>query len=139
MDSPDISQLPQSPNASKPASGTYGDVATADKLKQAMGLGQRTPGPPAPNISPMPGGAKPEQAGGPFGLPASITAPTQQPDVPVSTPLAATPINPVQQAGDNMQKRLAFLDMLARNPDVSDTTREFAQTLIAKLVQSNRR
>lgn len=139
MDNPDVTQLPQAPKASQPDSGTYGIKAAADRLQQGM---TPAPGPPPPGteqagppVSTMPGSAKPQVSSGPFGLPSAITSPTQQPDVPVSTPLAAAPVNPVATAGAANQQRLAFLDMLARNPDVSDVTREWAQTTMAKLIQ----
>lgn len=137
MDSPDITQLPGAGSVSQPASGTYGAGAAVDKLKQGMGL-QPTQGepPPGPNISTTPGAAKPQVSSGPFGLPPAITAPTQQPNTPVSTPLAA-PVNPVAQAGMPSQQRIALLDMLSRNPDVSDATREWAQTVVAKLIEAS--
>lgn len=135
MDVPEIGQLPGAPKQNAPTSGTYGLAAAADRLKSGM----TTEAPPqAPPVSTMPGGAKPEASQGPFGLPAAITAPTQQPNVPVSTPLAQ-PVNPVANAVDASQKRLALLDMLSRNPDVSDATREWAQTVLAKLIQNSKR
>lgn len=142
MDDPDITQLPQAPKASQPDSGTYGIKAAADRLQQGM---TPAPGPPPPGteqsgppISTLPGSARPQVSSGPFGLPPAITSPTQQPNVPVGTPLAAAPSNPVATAGAADQQRLAFLDMLARNPDVSDVTREFAQTMLAKLIQRSK-
>ncbi len=137
-DIPDITQLPGSGSVSKPDSGTYGDVTALQDLKKGTGLGEAPPGPPGPDVSTMPGSAQIKPSSGPFGLPSAITAPTQQPDTPVGTPLAAAPVNPVAQAGAPNQQRLAFLDMLARNPDVSDTTREWAQTVMAKLIQATR-
>lgn len=127
------------PSASKPVSGTYGDAVSSDRLKQGMGL-QPTQGsaPAPPNISATPGAARPEQGSGPFGLPAAITNPTQQPNVPVSTPLAA-PVNAVAAAGTASQKRLALLDMMIRNPDTSEVGREWAQTFMAKLIEASHR
>lgn len=139
MDNPDVTQLPQTGSVSQPDSGTYGIKAAADKLSQGM---QPAPAPggdqaPPPNVSTMPGGAKPQPSQGPFGLPAAITAPTQQPGVPVGTPLPVS-VNPVQNAQAANQKRLAWLDMLARNPDVSDATREWAQTVMGHLIQRSK-
>jgi hypothetical protein len=135
VDSPDVTQLPQTGSVQAPDSGTYGVKAAVERLMQGM---SPAPAPgdtsqQAPPVSTMPGGAKPQASAGPFGLPAAITAPTQEPNVPVATPLAA-PSNPVAAAGDNMQKRLAWLDMLARDPDTSDVTREWAQNFMAKLI-----
>lgn len=136
-DAPQVTQLPKNPNTASPG-GTYGDKASADRLKQGMGMKPTQPPPEPPPISALPGAAKPQPSSGPFGLPPAITAPTNQPDVPVSTPLAQ-PSNPVADAGSSPQKRLAFLDMLARDPDVSDETREFAQLLISKLIEASKR
>jgi hypothetical protein len=143
MDAPDVTQLPQTGSVQAPDSGTYGVKAANDRLAQnlqpAQAPGPGGPGgpPPAPPVSTLPASAKSAPSTGPFGLPAAITAPTQQPNVPVGTPLAQA-VNPVAQAGNGMQKRMAFLDMLARDPDVSDTTRQFAQTLIAKLIAASK-
>lgn len=142
MDAPDVTQLPQTGSIQAPDSGTYGVKAANDKLAQGLqaatapGPGAGGP-PPAPSVSTLPASAPNTPSTGPFGLPAAITAPTQQPNVPVGTPLAQA-VNPVAQAGNGMQKRMAFLDMLARDPDVSDTTREFAQNLIAKLIAASK-
>lgn len=140
MDAPDVTQLPQAGSVQAPDSGTYGVKAAAEQLQSGLQAAQ-APGstpPSAPPVSTLPGGAKPQPSTGPFGLPAAITAPTQSPDIPVATPLAQ-PYNPVANAADASQKRLAFLDMLSRNPDVSDTTRELAQTLMSKLIQATKR
>lgn len=140
MDAPDVTQLPQTGSIQAPDSGTYGIKAAAERLAQGMSPAQAPGGEggaSAPPVNTMPAGAPNRPTSGPFGLPAAITAPTNQPNVPVATPLAQ-PSNPVASAGDGAQKRLAYLDMLARNPDVSDVTREFAQNLIAKLIAATR-
>lgn len=140
MDAPDVTQLPQTGSIQAPDSGTYGIKAATERLAQGMSPAPApggAPGQPAPSVASMPSSAPNRPSTGPFGLPAAITAPTQQPDVPVGTPLAQ-PSNPVAAAGDARQKRLAFLDMLARNPDISDVTREFAENLIAKLISATR-
>lgn len=137
MDAPDVTQLPQTGSVSAPDSGTYGIKAAADRLSQGMQPAPAPGGPtgaPAPTVSTMPGSATPEVPSGPFGLPAAITAPTQNPGQPVGTPMPVA-VNPVENAQAANQKRLSFLDMLARNPDVSDATREWAQTVMSHLIQ----
>jgi uncharacterized protein (UPF0147 family) len=64
-------------------------------------------------------------------------APTSQPDVPVSTPLAMAPSNPVQDAPDERSKRIAILDALSRDPNTSAVTREWATVVIKQLVSSS--
>lgn len=142
----DVSQMPMSgPQPNEPSSGTYGAKAQVDALKKAIGMpppnsGGAPGGAPAgpPDMSTAPGGVKPSTPGGPFGLPAAITNPTQQPNVPSTTPLAAPPVNPVAGAQGQSQKNLALLDMLTRNPDVSDSTREWAQLVLNNVVQASK-
>lgn len=142
-DMTDVSQMPLAgPAPNQPESGTYGAKAQTDALKKAIGMAPPSTGAPAgqqgpPPMSGLPGGAKPQESTGPFGLPAAITNPTQQPNVPGSTPLAQ-PVNPVASAQTSSQKNLALLDMLSKNPDVSDTTREWAQLVLSRLIEASK-
>ena len=69
----------------------------------------------------------------PAGLPPALLRPTSQPNVPVSTPLG-----PPQQAADpglsGRQRRMQVLDVLANDPNVSETTREWATTVMNHLI-----
>jgi hypothetical protein len=130
-------------SVNRPNSGTYGEKADLNRLKQALpaaqGPGPTAQQPPAPPISSDPVAPTPPpqgrpSTGGPVppGIPSVLLAPTQQPDVPVATPLAgpATAVGAV----DPMQKRMALLDSLANSGEVSATTRAWAQHVIALLL-----
>lgn len=124
----DVAQMPiDGPTPNQPASGTQGSQSQVDALKKAIGLPPpaKQPQGGAPSMPTMPAGAKPAQLGGPFGLPSAITAPTGNPNVPAQTPLAV-PQNPVAQAGTLSDKNRALIDMIARSPDVSPETKEWA-------------
>lgn len=138
----DVSQMPLAgPAPNQPDSGTYGAKAQTEALQKAIGMAPPTGGPAGqqgpPPMNGLPGGAKPQASTGPFGLPAAITNPSTQPNVPGSTPLAQ-PVNPVANAATPSQKNLALLDMLTKNPDVSDTTREWAQLVLSRLVEASK-
>lgn len=138
-DMTDVSQMPlPGGGQNTPESGTYGAKSQLDALKGAIGLPPPSQGQDAAKPVPsMPASAKPSQPGGPFGLPGAITAPTQSPNVPANTPLAQ-PVNPVANAANPSQQRLALLDMLSKNPDVSDQTRELAQIMLQKLIAASK-
>jgi len=140
-DTTDISKLPAG-GVNAPASGSYGDAAALDRLKEAFGnipgAGPQA-GPGQQSAAPMPTPAPSQiQSPPPAGLPPALLAPTQRPNVPVSTPLAPAgpampgPVGPQQQ-------RLAILDALAQNPAVSDTTRQWAELLRERLIQGSAR
>ncbi len=134
------------PSVGAPSSGTYGEGAALDRLKAALPAGSvGAPPPPAapgapqmPPISTQPVTPTPEGEGrppgptAPAGIPAPLLAPSNQPDVPVGTPLASTAPN-VNQLTD-VQRRLQILDVLATSPGVSDTTRQWAQMVRKVLI-----
>lgn len=144
MDTTDISQQP-SAGLNRPASGDYGEGAALDRLKQSL---PPTQGPsPAggaqpPAISTQPVGPTPTDRGGrpktaaamPEGIPSVLAMPTARPGTPVSTPMAAPPVNPVASAATPDQARLALLDALAHDPSANEQTREWAQHVIRALL-----
>lgn len=121
------------PQVNAPASGSYGAKQQLQNLKDALpgktsGQGGESAGGPLPPISEQPRPA-PDQGGRPVtgaavppGLPSILAAPTQQPGVPVSTPLQQGPALPQTPP----QERLLWLDQLANDPSVSQATREWA-------------
>lgn len=135
-DMPDISQTPTQ-GVNTPDSGTYGEKAALDRL-QAQLPGQNPQSPAAVQPTPqgltgpapvMPG------SGGEQGAPAALFAPTNNPGVPVSTPLApAAPVLP--QPGPELRK--LALRKLAEDPQVSDETRQWAQRVLYKLDRAAR-
>lgn len=136
---PDVAeQLPASGNPMKPASGSYGDGASLDRLKASLPGAESSSAPSVRNLPPVagppPGATAPQGA---QGLPAGLTRPTSMPDVPVSTPLMAPPQNPVAGAADARQQRLLLLDQIANSPSVSDETREWAATFRQKLIEAS--
>lgn len=140
-DTTDISKMAlPSGNVNTPASGTYGEGAALERLKAQLpgtaSVGGPTPSDPTapmptPPIGPM--GSPP--AGG---LPPALLAPTQRPDVPVSTPLQDPMAMGMPAPQTGRQRNLAILDALANNPDVSETTREFARLMMDRLIGSSR-
>jgi len=138
----DITQQPTAGGGvNAPSSGTYGEKASLDRLQRSFpaaspGAGpQVTPGGPPPMPQPSPG----QVSTAPEGLPAGLLSPTQRPDVPAYTPLpAGPPPNPVQMSQTDRQRNLAVLDSLVHDPNVSDVTREWALTLISKLVSRSK-
>lgn len=119
VDSPDVvSAAPPGGNVNKPESGTYGDVTELERLQSALPGAQ----PQQPNqlrpLAPMAPMPAPAQTGG---LPRAIFDPSTQPDVPVSTPLAA----PTPVAGTATEQRIQLLDAYARDPSFSEETRQF--------------
>lgn len=127
-------------NTNKPASGTYGDQKNLDDLAASFPKAPSQPGsvsgPGAPMPLPPSGGGM-STAPSP-GLPPELMGPTTRPNVPVGTPLAAPPINPVQAAATARQKNLAILDALTNDPNVSVATREWARTAMENLIQGSR-
>lgn len=138
----DIAQQPSPVGVGKPGSGTYGEGAALDRLKEQL------PSPAAPGAGPMPQGpgGMPMPAPGagpapkPAGLPAAIMAPTARPDVPIQSPLdPVAPVNPVQAAQTSRQRNMAALDALVNDPAVSAVTREWAAGMIQLLVKESTR
>lgn len=127
-------------NVNRPASGAYGDQKNLDDLAKSFPQAPSMPGSASGAPAPMP---LPPSGGGVStapspGLPPALLAPTQRPDTPVNTPLAAAPVNPVQAAATARQKNLAILDALVSDPNVSSATREWARTAMENLIQGSR-
>lgn len=137
----DIAQVPMDQSVNKPTSGSYGEGAELDRLKQSLPASQPVAQPPvaatgAGPLTPMPGPSTPAPPAG--GLPEVLMAPTTQPDTPVGTPLSGPP-SPVQGAAVNAaQQRLAVLDTLATSDQVSEETREWASTVRDYLIRAMR-
>lgn len=138
-DTTDINKLPMpGGGVNTPASGTYGEKASLERLIGQLptapsGGGQSGPTPVSPMQSPA-GGRPPMSP--PAGVPSVMMSPTQRPDVPGSTPLAM-PAPGVSAPQTGRQRRMAVLDALANNPDVSDQTREWASVLIETLISGS--
>lgn len=126
-----IEQVPAGGGVNKPASGTYGEKAALDRLKQQLPQSQPA-AQPAP-VQPVPTGLGPSSSGaGPAGLPRGLTAPTGMPDVPVSTPLQGPPPDPLGPDPDVRQRRLQYARLLATQ-GASPEIREWGQILVEKL------
>ena len=142
-DTTDVTKMPlPGGNVNSPASGTYGEKAALERLKSQLPGVDAGAGPTASNpAAPMP--TPPAGAGisnsPPPGVPSGIMAPTSRPDVPVSTPLQQGPVSPLAGAQTGNQQRLAILDSLANSPNVSDSTREWAQSLVQSLIKRSSR
>lgn len=122
----------------KPSSGTYGEGAELDRLKQSLPAGAvgqpPAPAPAAPTpLSPEPlrradpaaEGRPKTAAAAPPGVPSVLLEPTTRPEVPVTTPLQPMG-SPSPSTASSAQQRLAVLDMLSSSPNVSAATREWA-------------
>lgn len=127
-------------SVNKPASGTYGEKAELNRLRAALPQTQGGPGgPPAPGgapgpsggVSPMPGDpGRPSGSTMPPGVPDVLGHPTERPGVPIGQPLAQGGESPVTQAESARDARRALLMALSQSPQVSDTTREWAQMIL---------
>lgn len=126
-------------NVNQPASGTYGDVASLDKLKASFPQPPTTPNgslPTKPMPQPQTGSIPTPQAGG---LPPGLLAPTDLPHVPSSTPLQGPPVAPVLNAQTDRQKRLAIIDSLLQDPNTAEVTREWAGHVKDALIHGSAR
>lgn len=125
-------------NVGQPASGTYGEKVDLARLQSS--LPQSNAPTPVPGGGPTPSsepvrptppqreGRPPSGAALPPGVPSPVLAPTDQPNVPVSTPLAPDVMQPAASVTSE-QRRLQILDALADDPNVSKETREWAAGL----------
>lgn len=126
-----IEQMPAGGNVSRPQSGSYGEKAEAERLKQA--LPQSDAAPPQQAGTPPSGfGTAPSPTRAPA-LPPGLLAPTTRPDVPVSTPLAV-PTDPFAGAVDARQRRLRMIDIISTHPDASPELKEWASVVKQKLI-----
>lgn len=136
-DTTDISKMAlPGGNVNAPASGTYGEGAALQRLKEQLPAVEQTAQEPGMSGAPMPtppsGASMPSQP--PAGLPSAILSPSTRPDVPVSTPLGV-PSMPVADTG--RQKRMAMLDALENDPNASAATKEWAGTVRRALIQGS--
>lgn len=116
------------PGQNRPASGTYGEQADLDRLRQSLPSPQGQPpagpqGPPGTPLNP------PVQAGPPPGVPAPIMAPSDRPQVPLGTPLVNTG-QPVLVPESPSQARMAFLHALVQSPETSEVTKRWAEAVL---------
>lgn len=133
-------------SVAQPASGTYGEKTDIQNLKNALPAGavgnpapvQTSPQPPMSTEPAMAPSALPtgRPAGGqpPPGVPSVLLAPTDQPHIPVNTPLQM-PASPIASTPDPRQARMAVLDALANDPNVSPETREWAHIVSRALLK----
>lgn len=132
-ESPDVvEQVPSGGGVNKPASGTYGEKTELAGLQASLPTSEPAAKPPA-SMSPTP----PTQSArltSSSGLPSVLMAPTQRPDVPVSTPLAGPAADPMAGAVDDRQRRLRYLDILSTHPDATPALREWAENFKQKLI-----
>jgi hypothetical protein len=126
-----INQLPATGNPMEPQSGTYGNVADTERLKQQLDLPGTGPGnaavkPTAPHPPGQPQGTQITSPSG--GVPDVLLKPTNRPDVPASTPLQGTEPPPSQ----TVQNHIAALQALISSPTTSQTTKSWAETVLAR-------
>lgn len=130
---PDVlEQVPVTGNPMKPTSGTYGDVATTDRLKQDLQLPPSSAGPPGvegapPPMPGMPQGAK-MPGSAPGVVPDVLMRPTQMPDVPASTPLGG--VQPQVESPQGRDARIAALKSLSVSPRVASATQQWAKEVL---------
>ncbi len=124
----------------KPASGTYGEKADLNRLKQALPPMERGKqgAPRQGSPMPSPSGQVPQRpmgrpTNGPLNLPAGISSPTNRPEVPMNTPLSQGPTMPQRNPAADKQ-RLAILEALSTHPQVSRQTREWAASVAEYLI-----
>jgi len=139
-DTTDVSKLPtDGPAVNSPASGAYGEGAALERLRAqlpgAPAAGASGPTPASPMPLPPTGGGVSNRS---TGLPQGLFMPTQRPDVPVSTPLAAPPVSPLANAQTSRQRNLAILTAILNDPRSSEVTKDFAQTTIDHLIQGSK-
>jgi hypothetical protein len=129
-------------SVNKPASGTYGEKAAQERLKEQFPTEPGASGPMQDAQAPLPGPGTPLQGGGdggrpvsaPAGVPSAILGPTAQPDTPLNTPLAGSgQVSQLPGAQNVAQARVALLQALASSPDVSEETRAWAKVVLEAL------
>lgn len=134
------------PNVGRPESGSYGEGAEGERLAAGIGGNGGGPGPPPypgpappPEVRPASTGAPDGRPGGTVnavpGLPPMLARASDRPAEPVWTPPAdpnyAVPNTTTLSA---QQQRIAVLDALRMSPNVSPETREWAQVVLATLL-----
>ena len=138
----EISKTPtRDASVNKPSSGTYGEKADLNRLKQALPDSGARPGAgpagPSPMGGPGVGGlagpeGRPPGMTPPPGVPGALMHPTDRPNQPLSTPrVGAGP--PMGGASSAQEARLVVLQSLAESDTVSDATREWAANVLEML------
>lgn len=125
-------------NTMQPSSGTYGDVKQLDDLKSDLNLPpveQTAPGGPGMGDVNTPRGRMAEMPSD-GAVPNVLMGPTENPNVPVNTPLGG-PVQPQAQAATAAQRRFTQLIALSENPEVSEETKQWAQMVIDRLAGGN--
>lgn len=131
----DIEQIPIENKVNTPDSGTYGEGAELDRLKQSL---PSTQGPSPVGPAQGAGGGTP-----PMRAPGTGAPPPAPPGIPESIlhPGSGFQEGPSQLAGPSpamqltgAQRRLQVLDALAESPDVSEETREWAKAVRRVLI-----
>jgi len=132
----------QTHSVNKPASGTYGEGAELDRLKQQLPDSGARPGGGPPGAAPMGGPGSgglssgvPGRPGGPTappGVPQALMHETERPNVSVGTPLQRQG-PPLAGASSAQEARLVVLQALSESDQVSDATREWARTVLEML------
>lgn len=145
-DVPEIGKVgqnsPGSPQVNEPSSGAYGEKSASQQLQAQLptmpaSVPQQPDTSPPLNPNPLsaggPAGAGPGRPSGsplPDGVPAGILAGAP----PAGAPAAMPAPNPVTGAANAAQGRILVLQQLASSPDVSNTTREWASTVLKVLI-----
>ena len=124
----------------KPASGTYGEKKELNDLKASLPPMNPGAGPTATGPSPMPGASPqmPADPGGrplntPPGVPSALMGKTDQPTVPLNTPLAQPQPAPMAGAQSAAQARIVLLQALSVSNEVSEETRAWAKAVLEML------
>lgn len=131
-----IDQVPAGGGVNTPASGTYGEKAELERLKQQLPAAEPVqPVPSSTQAGPVPAQRQAPAVPSGAGLPSGLTAPTQRPDVP-ALPNTPASVDPYAGAVDARQRRLRLLDAMANSQEVAPETREWAAILVKKLASS---
>lgn len=131
--SPDvINQLPATGNPMRPTSGTYGEVADTERLKQQLDVPGAGPGGAEvrPNPAPPPGAPIGPSSQPSTGVPDVLMGPTSMPDVPQSTPLRGA--GPTATPAATVRSHIAALDALVASPTTSNATKEWAKLVLER-------
>lgn len=146
-----MADLEKTPTANvsvnSPQSGTYGEKADLNRLKQSLpAMGPAPSGDPAAGPGPLPGtppslpGRPGRPMNAPEGVPDAIMGPSARPDVPVGTPLdrgAAPPSSAFANARSQREARVTLLQQLQDSPEVSEATREWARLVLETMVDAD--
>ncbi len=134
-DMPDISQLtPATGRVGQPQSGTYGEAAALNEVEAALPAPTGAPagpgmGAPSPSSGPLP--LAPPSGALPRSLMPGKIMPSTRPQEPLSTPLT----QPIPVGETPSAQKVQLLQAWARDATLSETTRVWAQSILASLGQ----